>query len=85
MGTAFAHSRILSLKFFQFYAFQGDIGGPLTVNDGTVKRLIGVASFGMQNCGSGHPVAYARVTYYLQWIKNVTEIIRNRVSIRAAR
>ncbi|XP_012219426.1 trypsin epsilon-like [Linepithema humile] len=49
-------------------ACQGDSGGPLTSN----KTIYGVVSFG-DGCGKV-PGVYVRVSYYLEWIKNVTNL-----------
>ena len=42
----------------------GDSGGPLTFNE----ELIGVCSFGDDDCGSTVPDVYTRVLPYLDWI-----------------
>lgn len=48
----------------------GDSGGPLTVFRNGASLLIGVVSFGYDStCERGFPNAYARVTYYNQWIQ----------------
>lgn len=49
-------------------ACQGDSGGPLTFNstDGTV--IVGIVSFGSSNGCDTAPVAYARVSSFVQWI-----------------
>ncbi|PSN56185.1 hypothetical protein C0J52_01416 [Blattella germanica] len=61
-------------------ATQGDSGGPLTVleSDGQITQ-VGVVSFGISfGCEIGWPLAFARVTYYLDWIAATTGIpIRN--------
>jgi secreted trypsin-like serine protease len=46
----------------------GDIGGPLVIN-GT---QIGIASFGVENCPSGSPSGYVRITSFLDWIAKHT-------------
>ncbi|XP_037817056.1 serine protease 1-like [Lucilia sericata] len=51
----------------------GDSGGPL-VSD-ISKELIGVTSFGsLAGCQAGYPAGFARVTTYLEWIKDHTGI-----------
>ncbi|PSN56184.1 hypothetical protein C0J52_01417 [Blattella germanica] len=58
----------------------GDSGGPLTVleSDGQITQ-VGIVSFGISfGCEIGWPLAFARVTYYLDWIAATTGIpIRN--------
>lgn len=51
-------------------ACQGDSGGPLVVDDGNDwYSVAGVVSFGV-GCGSpGYPGAYARVSYFEDWLK----------------
>lgn len=51
-------------------ACQGDSGGPLVVDDGNGwYNVAGVVSFGV-GCGSpGYPGAYARVSYFEDWLK----------------
>lgn len=51
---------------------QGDSGGPLVLFSG---RLVGVTSFvSKAGCQSGYPVAFSRVSYYLNWISDYTGI-----------
>nr|AIR09769.1 chymotrypsin-like serine protease precursor [Spodoptera frugiperda] len=51
---------------------RGDSGGPLVVNVEGSPVLIGVTSFGSaRGCEVGAPAAFARVTSYISWIKNL--------------
>lgn len=43
----------------------GDSGGPLVVNGVEV----GIVSFGSSLCEGGEPTAYARVSYFRDWIQ----------------
>lgn len=48
---------------------QGDSGGPLTTMlSGNRSVVVGVVSFGSNRCQAGHPVAFARVTSFNDWI-----------------
>ena len=50
--------------------FQGDSGGALVVQNGGSYTQIGVVSFvSSAGCASGYPSGYARVPYFLDWIK----------------
>ncbi|XP_043071324.1 serine protease 1-like [Drosophila grimshawi] len=52
----------------------GDDGGPLAL-DSKIPTLIGIASFGSQKgCEKGLPVAFTRVTNYLDWIQAETGV-----------
>merc|ERR1711893_364451 len=56
-------------------ACQGDSGGPLIHRDSDkVATLIGATSWGIGCARKGLPGAYARVTKYLQWIKDTTKV-----------
>ncbi|CAK1550368.1 unnamed protein product [Leptosia nina] len=46
-----------------------DSGGPLSLGTGSRGVLIGVVSFGSINCEAGHPAAFAKVSYYIPWIR----------------
>uniref|UniRef100_A0A2A4JT69 Peptidase S1 domain-containing protein n=1 Tax=Heliothis virescens TaxID=7102 RepID=A0A2A4JT69_HELVI len=48
----------------------GDSGGPLAVVRNNSPLLIGITSFGAQDCESGSPSGYARVIYYMSWINS---------------
>lgn len=43
----------------------GDSGGPATYQG----KLVGVAGFVVDGCGTNNPDGYANVTYHLSWIK----------------
>jgi secreted trypsin-like serine protease len=48
---------------------QGDSGGPLVLKQGVTNVIVGVVSFGI-GCGKpGYPGVYARVTTFLDWIR----------------
>nr|ACR15971.2 serine protease 37 [Mamestra configurata] len=46
----------------------GDSGGPLAITRDDKPLLIGITSFGTSQCEGGHPSAYARVTFYMDWV-----------------
>lgn len=49
----------------------GDSGGPLTAVSGNQHYLVGVVSFVVRNqCDSGRPSGYARVTSFTNWINS---------------
>ncbi|XP_001659492.2 serine protease SP24D [Aedes aegypti] len=50
-------------------ACNGDSGGP-AVHDG---KLVGVANFVISACGTQYPDGYAKVAYYVDWIKQTIE------------
>ncbi|NWZ13925.1 ENTK Enteropeptidase, partial [Agelaius phoeniceus] len=50
---------------------QGDSGGPLTFQDGDRWFLVGVTSFGEGCALPQRPGVYARVTMFVDWIKNI--------------
>ncbi|KAF4789083.1 transmembrane protease, serine 15 [Turdus rufiventris] len=52
-------------------ACQGDSGGPLTSEDGDKWFLVGVTSFGEGCARPQRPGVYARVTMFVDWIKNI--------------
>lgn len=58
-------------------ACQGDSGGPMTYNSTDGSVLVGVVSFGSTNGCDTVPVAYARVSSFLEWIN--TNIMQNTV------
>ncbi|XP_058457226.1 brachyurin-like [Malaya genurostris] len=57
----------------------GDSGGPLAVRENNRTIQVGVASFIHWNgCGSGYPSGFARVSYFLNWIaENSDVVLRN--------
>lgn len=52
-------------------ACNGDSGGPLTVEG----VQVGIVSYGIMWCLPGYPSAFTRVTSYLDWIQNNTNIV----------
>ena len=53
--------------------FQGDSGGPLVADDGGWV-LVGVASWGVAGCSPAEPSVYSRVSYFRQWIHQVSGV-----------
>lgn len=55
---------------FVFLVTQGDSGSPLAYknpDDANTFEVIGIQSIG-NNCASGYPTIFTRVTSYLDWI-----------------
>ncbi len=50
----------------------GDSGGPFVVDVNGEPKLAGVVSWGSEDCSTYG--AYSRITYYLDWIENNTDI-----------
>ncbi|XP_059118562.1 chymotrypsin-like protease CTRL-1 [Peromyscus eremicus] len=50
---------------------QGDSGGPLVCQKGNTWVLIGIVSWGTQNCNVQAPAMYARVSKFNTWINQV--------------
>jgi len=53
-------------------ACQGDSGGPLMYEKDGVWYLNGVVSYGEKCAVAGYPGVYARVSYYMPWIRSKT-------------
>ena len=57
----------------------GDSGGPL-VAGGKDSILLGVTSYGGEDCNTKSPAYYTRVSSYLEWIKNtkinITDVLK---------
>lgn len=50
----------------------GDFGGPLAVNG----QLVGIASWTWPHqCGTARPDGYVRVSTYLNWIQEVSDVV----------
>lgn len=57
-------------------ACNGDSGGPLTVEYEGQTRLVGLVQFGKAfGCSIGFPHVYTRVTEFLDWIENNTNVV----------
>jgi len=50
-------------------ACNGDSGGPMHCKRGGVTYVVGVASWVYSGCVTTYPSAYARVSYYRNWIR----------------
>lgn len=83
-------SRLSCLRTFPFLIFrssiicvkgeeeknicEGDSGGPL-VTSGNSSYLIGLTSFGpTSGCIPGAPAVFTRISYYKDWIKEITGV-----------
>jgi secreted trypsin-like serine protease len=72
-GAAFTEEKqICAGKHGVGYTCQGDSGGPLMYEYQGQWYLNGVVSYGATDCGSvsGSPAVFARVKYYLAWIRS---------------
>ncbi|RWS21958.1 chymotrypsin-2-like protein [Leptotrombidium deliense] len=52
-------------------ACHGDSGGPLFLTDTGRAVLIGIVSYGPQNCPANNPAVYTRVSAYRTWINQM--------------
>lgn len=50
---------------------QGDSGGPLVCQKGNTWVLIGIVSWGTENCNVQAPAMYTRVSKFNTWINQV--------------
>ena len=55
-------------------ACNGDSGGPLSCQVGDQWKLVGATSWGIRGCSPNYPSVYARVSYFLSWIKEITGV-----------
>jgi len=55
----------------------GDSGGPLVCRKGSVWNLNGIVSFGTEQCATGLPGIYTRVTKYMNWIADKSGVTGN--------
>ncbi|KAL1501976.1 hypothetical protein ABEB36_007194 [Hypothenemus hampei] len=53
----------------------GDSGGPLVVESNGQLVQVGVTSFNYKSCVVGKPSVFARVTEYLQWIQQNSDVV----------
>ncbi|KAL7016819.1 hypothetical protein ACKWTF_010146 [Chironomus riparius] len=67
-GADLIRSTILCTSSIGQGACSSDSGGSLTVSRDSRPVQIGIVNFGSSRCGSNLPVAFARVTRYLDWI-----------------
>ncbi|XP_022329689.2 elastase-1-like [Crassostrea virginica] len=56
-------------------ACNGDSGGPLVCNVNGVWELVGATSWGLQNCPVSSPTVYTRVSNYMTWIRQNTDVL----------
>lgn len=65
-------------KTINYFLHQGDSGGPLfiPVEEKTNKPMqIGIVSFGKsEGCEKGSPAAFTRITTYLKWIQDNSDV-----------
>ena len=81
-GHSSCNVKFISNQKFENYKIktqifiQGDSGGPLTFVNGGVHNQVGIVSFGSSaGCEVGYPAAFARVSYYADWISSVTGLV----------
>lgn len=53
----------------------GDNGGPVIINDGGDFKQVGIASFVYETCETGAPGVFTRLTPYLDWIQDNSDVI----------
>ncbi|XP_058457217.1 brachyurin-like [Malaya genurostris] len=54
----------------------GDSGGPLAVRENDRSLQVGISSFvHSSGCASGIPAAFVRVTHYLTWIRENSDVV----------
>ena len=57
------------------YFLEGDSGGPLTIDIHGARTQVGVVSFGSaKGCEKGFPGVFARVTHFLKWIQQNSDV-----------
>ena len=61
------------LKYGSPNICNGDSGGPLICHKNGQTILTGVASFGVNSCLSDNPMVFARVSTYIEWIRDNME------------
>lgn len=61
---------------------RGDSGGPVILTNGTVAQLVGLVSWGKNDCsGDGRPSVFTRVESYLGWIDQAMKLPETRASL----
>jgi secreted trypsin-like serine protease len=59
---------------------QGDSGGPLMYKDDDKWIVSGVVSYGDECAKKDRPGVYARVSYYLPWVRSMIESSSKKIS-----
>lgn len=57
-------------------ACRGDSGGPLLSTFGSTKVLLGIVSYGAEDCNAKKPSVYTRLSAYLDWVEQALNAIK---------